>query len=92
MEVIRQQICEEVVKHVVILRIPRRRIDVGHSMCPCVFEGNLSVVGEQVSHCPIVNWHSDEPLPIEMVSTIPYAHDVTEFQPKRTLSNSNPNG
>ena len=72
-EIVRQQIHNEIVKHIVVLRIPHRRVDVGHRVCPCVLEGNLSVVGEQVPSRSIVDWHGGEPLPIEMASTIPNA-------------------
>ena len=39
-------------------------------MCPCVFDGNLPVVSEEVPCHSIVDWYSDEMMPIEMVSSI----------------------
>ena len=73
--IIRQQIHDEIVEHIIVLRIPGRRIDVGHRVCPRVIERNLSVVREQVPCHSIVDWHGDEPLPIETASTISYAHE-----------------
>ena len=39
-------------------------------MCLCVFNGNLPVVSEKVLCLSIVDWHGDEMMPIEMVTSI----------------------
>ena len=61
------------VEHIDVLCITRRHTDVGHHVCPRVIEGNLSVVREQFPCHSIIDWHGDEPLPIEMASMISYA-------------------
>ena len=43
-------------------------------MCPCVFEGNLPVVSEEAPCSSIVDWHSDETMPIETTSSVANAH------------------
>ena len=65
-EFIRQRICQEAIKHIIVLHVPGQSVHIGGRMCPCIFQRYLPVVGEQVPHGAIIDQHGDESMPVEM--------------------------
>ena len=69
-ELVRERIRQEEIKHIIVLRVPSRRVHVGGRVCPCIVQRYLPIVGEQVPCGAIVDRHGDESVPVEMPSSI----------------------
>ena len=70
MEVVSQRVCQEVIEHVIVLSIPCWCIHVGDGVSSCVVNGDLSIVCENVLCGFIIDWHSDEMMPMKMPTLV----------------------
>ena len=73
MELVRERVRQEVVEHIIVLRVPGRRVHVDDRVCPGVVQGYLAVMSEQVPCCAVVDRHGDEPVPVEAPCAVAYA-------------------
>ena len=72
-ELVREQVRQEIIKHIIVLCISGGCVHVGDSVCPGVVQRNLPVVGEQIPRGAIVDGDGDESVPVEAPSSIAHA-------------------
>ena len=68
-ELVREQVRQGIIKHIIVLCVPGGCVHVVDRVCPGVVQRDLSIVGEQVQRGAIVDGDGDESVPVEASSS-----------------------